>query len=319
MKNRFFIFLLMGGVILFFIIGCSEPSESFTYKSSGESSDVKGVKLNKTAATIHAGNTEQLTATVLPSKAKNKNVTWVSDNHPVAIVSSTGLVTAGSSTGTAIITATTVEGGFIANCEVTVSYTAVTHTIEFKNPGNFVWTAPGNITGNVTVTLVGGGGGGGSGCIKGPGEEKDHCGGGGGAGQVINPNFSLATYNSIQINVGNGGGSGGSGGSSSISVGMVTYTALGGDGGQNATPTDCGQGGAGYPAGGNGKHDDGAKGGDGGDNGRGHGVGRHTDPGDDAPAASGGGGGGGGHEYPVAYDGGNGGSGYIRIDYTVLE
>ena len=86
---------------------------------------VTGVTLNKTATTITAGNTEQLTATVSPSNATDKNVTWSSSNTVVATVNTGGVVTAHSS-GTATITATTVDGGHTASCVVTVPSVAVT-------------------------------------------------------------------------------------------------------------------------------------------------------------------------------------------------
>jgi hypothetical protein len=81
---------------------------------------VTGVNLNKSTATVIVGNTEQLTATVLPANATNKTVTWSSNNTSVATVSNTGLVTA-LTVGTAIITVTTEDGNFTANCTVTVA------------------------------------------------------------------------------------------------------------------------------------------------------------------------------------------------------
>ena len=80
-----------------------------------------GVTLNQTEATLTAaGATVQLTATVLPENASNKNVTWSSSNESVATVSSEGVVTAVAS-GTATITATTADGtNKSATCAVTV-------------------------------------------------------------------------------------------------------------------------------------------------------------------------------------------------------
>lgn len=78
------------------------------------------VSVSPTTASIGAGDTTQLTATVLPSDATNKNVTWSSGNTSVATVSSTGLVTAVSA-GSATITVTTVDGAKTATCAVTVT------------------------------------------------------------------------------------------------------------------------------------------------------------------------------------------------------
>ena len=79
------------------------------------------VTLNKTSATLTTkGATTTLTATVSPSNATDKSVTWKSSNTSVAKVSSTGVVTAVAN-GTATITATTNSGGKTATCKVTVS------------------------------------------------------------------------------------------------------------------------------------------------------------------------------------------------------
>ncbi len=79
---------------------------------------VTGVALNKTATTLEVSGQETLTATVSPDDATNKNVTWTSNNEEVATVAD-GVVTA-VATGSATITATTVDGGFTAQCVVTV-------------------------------------------------------------------------------------------------------------------------------------------------------------------------------------------------------
>ena len=78
-----------------------------------------GVTLDKTLASVKQGKTLTLTATVAPADATNKNVTWSSDNESVATVSD-GVVT-GVATGTAQITATTVDGNHTASCTVTVT------------------------------------------------------------------------------------------------------------------------------------------------------------------------------------------------------
>ena len=78
---------------------------------------VSGITLNKTSTSIEAGQTETLTATVLPAEADDKSVTWTTSNSGVATVSG-GVVTAVAA-GTATITAS--AGGYSATCEVTVT------------------------------------------------------------------------------------------------------------------------------------------------------------------------------------------------------
>jgi uncharacterized protein YjdB len=78
------------------------------------------VTVSPTTASVAVGATTTLTATVLPSNATNKNVTWSSSNTSVATVSSSGVVT-GVAAGSATITVTTQDGGLTATCAVTVT------------------------------------------------------------------------------------------------------------------------------------------------------------------------------------------------------
>jgi uncharacterized protein YjdB len=100
-------------------------SEQLSFQTPGV--PVTGVSLNKTSLAIVIGSTEQLTATVLPSEASNKNVSWRSSNASVATVSATGLVTPVSA-GSATITVTTVDGSKTATCNVFVSVPTVAVT-----------------------------------------------------------------------------------------------------------------------------------------------------------------------------------------------
>lgn len=92
-----------------------------TYTMSGtktESISVEGVSLDRNTLTLQEGSSYTLTATITPTDATNKLITWTSDNENVATVSN-GRVVAKSS-GTATITATTSDGEHTATCKVTV-------------------------------------------------------------------------------------------------------------------------------------------------------------------------------------------------------
>lgn len=81
---------------------------------------VSSVKLSKSELKILKNSKEMITATVLPETATNKKVKWTSSNEGIAKVNENGEVT-GVGIGTAIITATTEEGGFLATCNVTIT------------------------------------------------------------------------------------------------------------------------------------------------------------------------------------------------------
>ncbi|MDR2560722.1 MAG: Ig-like domain-containing protein [Holophagales bacterium] len=80
---------------------------------------VMSVNLNLASATINLGDIKQLTATVYPSNATNKEVVWSTSDANVVTVNQEGLVTA-MGNGTAIVTATTMDGAFAAACNVVV-------------------------------------------------------------------------------------------------------------------------------------------------------------------------------------------------------
>lgn len=76
------------------------------------------VSINYGSFTMNEGSTKQLKATVYPSNASSKSVTWYSYSPSVVTVSSTGKITA-VNPGVATITATT-SNGKTATCKVTV-------------------------------------------------------------------------------------------------------------------------------------------------------------------------------------------------------
>ena len=85
---------------------------------------VSGVSLSPGSLELEVGQTATITATVNPSNATNKTVSWSSSNPSVATVSG-GKVTA-VATGSATITAT--AGGKSATCSVTVKNKVVNVT-----------------------------------------------------------------------------------------------------------------------------------------------------------------------------------------------
>lgn len=81
---------------------------------------VSKITIKQTSEKIKVNETMQLSATVEPTNATNKSVTWSSSASTVATVSSNGLVTA-KSPGTATITCRAADGsGVSASCSVKV-------------------------------------------------------------------------------------------------------------------------------------------------------------------------------------------------------
>ena len=85
---------------------------------------VTSISLNKTSLEMTALDTYQLQASVYPSDANNKEVSWESSDEKVATVDENGLVQA-KEKGTAVITVKAKDGSEVSkNCKVTVKNTA---------------------------------------------------------------------------------------------------------------------------------------------------------------------------------------------------
>ena len=121
--------LLLGVGLL--ITGCVDETMSVP---------VTGVTLDTERMELVEGETRQLSATVSPSNATNKNLLWVSSNSSIVTVSD-GVVNA-IKAGNASVTVKTDDGGKIATCAVVV---------KSKDEGGS--EGGGNDTGLLTCTL----------------------------------------------------------------------------------------------------------------------------------------------------------------------
>ncbi|MDR2585403.1 MAG: immunoglobulin domain-containing protein, partial [Prevotellaceae bacterium] len=104
---------------------------------------------------LSPGDVLQLVATVLPSNATDRSVTWSSNNTSRATVTSNGLVTIPSSAtaGTVTIVVTTVDGGKNASCAIEVVITpTVTLPVITTHPSNQSVAAGGSATFSVVAT-----------------------------------------------------------------------------------------------------------------------------------------------------------------------
>ncbi|MBN2880095.1 MAG: Ig-like domain-containing protein [Clostridia bacterium] len=103
---------------------------------------VESVELQYDKYSMIPGDTLALIATVLPDDARNKNVTFASSNDTIASVDASGFVTA-NAIGSAIITVTTEDGGYSAQCAINIADELITSSIYTVNrEGGFLEDIP---------------------------------------------------------------------------------------------------------------------------------------------------------------------------------
>lgn len=108
---------------------------------------VTGVSFDKTTLNLATGSSTTLKATVKPSDATNKGLTWKSSDSSIVTVDKNGKIT-GKKEGTAIITVTTNDGSYTATVKVTVKNQPVTG---ITVSGNKTMTVGGNQTLKATI------------------------------------------------------------------------------------------------------------------------------------------------------------------------
>lgn len=92
---------------------------AFKTEEIAQNVSVTGVTISPSTQSIGVGMTTALTASISPSNATNKAVTWNSGNASIATVNAAGLVT-GVAIGTTTIEAKTVDGDKTAVCTIDV-------------------------------------------------------------------------------------------------------------------------------------------------------------------------------------------------------
>jgi len=90
---------------------------------------VTGITVSPTTAKLNLNVTKQLTASITPTNATNKNISWLSSDVNVATVSSDGFVVAVGG-GTATITATSQDGNKVASTNVIVNPSTTVYPAE---------------------------------------------------------------------------------------------------------------------------------------------------------------------------------------------
>ena len=135
----------------------SKNGKNYKFSKTPTKTNVSGIKLDKNTISLYVGKSIQLNATITPNNATDKSVIWKSSNKNIATVSSNGKVTA-IATGNATITATTVDGNYIATCKVSVTNPNLTAK---SSIGYSISALPtGNIVSGINVTITANGGSG---------------------------------------------------------------------------------------------------------------------------------------------------------------
>ncbi|MEQ8235477.1 MAG: Ig-like domain-containing protein [Syntrophomonadaceae bacterium] len=98
---------------------------------------VTGVSLNQTSLSLTKGFTSTLAATVMPGEATNRTVSWSSSDATVATVDNNGVVTAAAE-GSTTITARTLDGGYSAVCQVTVTAPVAVSGVSLNKPSTVI-------------------------------------------------------------------------------------------------------------------------------------------------------------------------------------
>lgn len=112
-----------GDIMTIYTNGDSAPGGRFAFPvratSAYNTNLVKAISLNQTSVSLKVGNTITLQATITPSDASNKTLTWSSNDSSVATVDNNGIVTALKEGNTQIVVSS--SNGVQATCNVTVS------------------------------------------------------------------------------------------------------------------------------------------------------------------------------------------------------
>jgi large repetitive protein len=109
--------LAAGSIIFTLSIGNIIPVDSTIV-------DVTSVVLDTAPVVLIEGGSTPLTTTILPEDATNATLFWTSSNSAVAVVSSTGVVTP-VGPGTAVITATSLDGSSSDSISITTNFAPV--------------------------------------------------------------------------------------------------------------------------------------------------------------------------------------------------
>lgn len=140
-----------GGFTAASYITVNSTGSSGSGSGSGTTTSVTGVTVSPTSKTIKRDSTFQLSATVTPSGASNKNTNWYSSNTAIATVDDNGKVTAVAN-GYVTITVYTEDSGYSATCSIIVNGTGIGTTTDDRIHVTGVTISSTSLTLNVNDT-----------------------------------------------------------------------------------------------------------------------------------------------------------------------
>lgn len=119
------------------------PENSWAYANLIEDKiAVTGIELDKKCIIFSkVGETETLSATILPKDATNKNFTWHTSNPNIALVNNGKVVCIGL--GSAVIYALTEDGNFMATCTINTTTSINEISTNEKNKNNIYYDLEG--------------------------------------------------------------------------------------------------------------------------------------------------------------------------------
>ena len=102
---------------------------------------VRSVALNLSSIVLAEGLVSNLKATITPENAINQELTWATSDSSLAVVTQNGFVKA-MKAGNVVITVSTVEGAYTANCDISITEPKVNLIVNpgFENGFNSGWT-----------------------------------------------------------------------------------------------------------------------------------------------------------------------------------
>ena len=109
--------------------------------------EVRSIEFDKTITTLSKGKTDTIVATVFPTTATNKQLTWTSSDTSIVTVDQNGKITA-KAYGSATITAKS-SNGKTMSCTVTVPVPNITYTTHVQSYGWQKYVLGGKVSGTV--------------------------------------------------------------------------------------------------------------------------------------------------------------------------